>query len=138
MAPSATESEAQPQVEVPVHPGKANTFKPAVKSTGVLDKYENFDVTPVVGREFPTANVVEWLQAPNSDELIRELALTSMSPAFSALPKLTALSFPTRRRLLQKTRQLDRRPPKRADPENRSPFRKTIHLRPTHPSHPQL
>ena len=74
MAPSATEA----QVEVPVHPGKAAVAKPWVKSTGTLDQYESFDVTPVIGREFPHANLVTWLKAPNSDELLRELALTSM------------------------------------------------------------
>ncbi|KXJ87438.1 TfdA family taurine dioxygenase [Microdochium bolleyi] len=43
---------------------------------GALDKYEHFDVTPIIGREFPTANLVEWLNAPNADELIRDLAIT--------------------------------------------------------------
>jgi len=43
---------------------------------GALDNYEHFDVTPIIGREFPTANLVEWLDAPNADELIRDLAIT--------------------------------------------------------------
>lgn len=51
-----------------------------LKSTGVLDKYESFDVTPVIGKEFPTANLVDWINAPNADELLRELALTSKLP----------------------------------------------------------
>jgi thioester reductase-like protein len=75
MAPSATESVAQ--VDIPVHSVKATTTKPWVKATGVLDQYESFDVTPVIGREFPHANLVEWLKSPNADELLRELALTS-------------------------------------------------------------
>jgi hypothetical protein len=45
--------------------------------SGALDKYESFDVTPVIGKEFPTANLVDWLDAPNSDELLRDLAITS-------------------------------------------------------------
>ena len=77
MAPSATE--VQPQVDIPIHPGKAAAAKPWVKSTGILDQYESFDVTPVIGREFPHANLVSWLQASNSDELLKELALTSTS-----------------------------------------------------------
>jgi hypothetical protein len=44
---------------------------------GALDQYESFDVTPVIGREFPTVSLKEWLQAPNSDELLRDLAITS-------------------------------------------------------------
>ena len=78
MAPSATE-EVQAQTAIPIHPGKAATARPWVKSTGILDQYESFDVTPVIGREFPHANLVSWLQAPNSDDLLRELALTSTS-----------------------------------------------------------
>ena len=46
---------------------------------GVLDQYESFDVTPVIGREFKNADLKEWLRAPNSDELIRDLAITSES-----------------------------------------------------------
>lgn len=48
-----------------------------LKLSGVLDQYEHFDVTPVIGREFPNANLKEWLEAPNSDELLRDLAITS-------------------------------------------------------------
>lgn len=75
MAPSATEVESQ--TAIPVHPGKAQAAasKPWVKSTGILDSYEHFEVTPVIGREYPNANLVNWLKAPNSEELLRELAL---------------------------------------------------------------
>jgi hypothetical protein len=44
---------------------------------GVLDSYKSFDTTPVLGREFVDANLKEWLRAPNSDDLIRDLAITS-------------------------------------------------------------
>ena len=44
---------------------------------GALDQYEYFDVTPVIGREFKDVNLKDWLRAPNSDELIRDLAITS-------------------------------------------------------------
>lgn len=47
------------------------------KASGALNEYESFDVTPVIGREFPKANLVDWLDAPNSDDLIRDLAITS-------------------------------------------------------------
>jgi hypothetical protein len=43
---------------------------------GVIDTYESFDVTPVIGREFVDVNLKEWLRAPNSDDLIRDLAIT--------------------------------------------------------------
>lgn len=44
----------------------------------MLDQYESFDVTPTIGREYPKLNLKELLEAPNSDELIRDLAITSM------------------------------------------------------------
>lgn len=83
MAPSATVAPAA--TDIPILPGKtaaaaATSTKPWLKSSGALDQYEHIEVTPIIGREYPTANVVSWLEAPNSDELIKELALTSMSP----------------------------------------------------------
>lgn len=51
--------------------------KEPLKLSGVLDQYESFDVTPVIGREFANVDLAEWLRAPNSDELIRDLAITS-------------------------------------------------------------
>lgn len=48
--------------------------------SGVLDQFKSFDVTPVIGKEFPEANLKEWLEAPNSDELLRDLAITSEWP----------------------------------------------------------
>lgn len=70
MAPSAT-------VDVPVDIPVVTKGRELPKLSGALNSYESFDVTPVIGREFPSANLVEWLDAPNSDELIRDLAITS-------------------------------------------------------------
>ncbi len=69
MAPSAVET-------VIPFSTKSQKQKP-LELSGSLDKYESFDLTPVIGREFPTANLVEWLEDPNSDALIRDLAITS-------------------------------------------------------------
>jgi len=76
MAPAVVDA---PPADVPVitKAAAAATAPKPVKATGVLDQYESFDVTPVIGREFPSAKLVEWLNAPNSDELIRDLAVTS-------------------------------------------------------------
>lgn len=46
--------------------------------SGVLDQFKSFDVTPVIGREFPNVSLADWLRAPNSDELLRDLAITSL------------------------------------------------------------
>lgn len=47
-----------------------------MKLTGALDKFESFDLTPCLGKEFPKANLAEWLQASNAEALIRDLAVT--------------------------------------------------------------
>jgi hypothetical protein len=65
----------------------ANTFLPADNSTypreplrlqGVLDKFEQFNVTPILGTEFPDVKLVDWMEAGNSDSLLRDLAITSL------------------------------------------------------------
>ncbi|WAO85907.1 TauD domain-containing protein [Fusarium falciforme] len=68
MAPAAVEA------DIPVH-SKSQSREP-LKLSGALKDVQHFDVTPAIGREFPKANLVEWLEAPNSDELIRDLAIT--------------------------------------------------------------
>ena len=77
MAPTAVEvsAETTPIVVKSVDHPAAGTNP--LKVSGALDGQEHFDVTPVIGREFPKANLVDWLDAPNSDELLRDLAITS-------------------------------------------------------------
>lgn len=103
MAPSVAEtvSEAADQIHEKLSLGsKASDVKPAekpedgpapavqappvetqhkepLKLSGALDHFESFDVTPTIGREFVGVNLAKWLKAPNSDELIRDLAITS-------------------------------------------------------------
>lgn len=50
-----------------------------LSASGALDKFKHDEVTPVIGREYPEVNVVDdILNAENSEELIRDLAITSM------------------------------------------------------------
>jgi hypothetical protein len=44
---------------------------------GVLESYKHFDVTPIIGREYPDVQLTDWLNATNADDLIRDLAITS-------------------------------------------------------------
>ena len=48
-----------------------------LKPSGALDAYERSDVTTVVGTEFKQggAQLADLLKAPNSDDLIRDLAI---------------------------------------------------------------
>lgn len=61
------------------------TVKLPLINNGSLDNLEQFDVTPVIGTEFPEANLVDMLNAPNADELLTELALTSKSSVSKSL-----------------------------------------------------
>ena len=54
---------------------------------GHLEPYRSFKVTPVIGTEFPDANIAEWLRAEQSDELLRDLAVTGSHNARTLLPR---------------------------------------------------
>ncbi len=69
--PAKTESP-----EKPLHAQKKLQKEP-LRLSGALDHIKSFDVTPVIGREFEGVDLAEWLKAPNSDELLRDLAITS-------------------------------------------------------------
>ena len=49
-----------------------------LKSTGSLDSYEQFDVTAVIGREFPALQLSSILQ---DDTKVRDLAILGWLPA---------------------------------------------------------
>jgi hypothetical protein len=68
---------------VPALPERYDSHREPLKLSGALDHLEHFDVTPVIGREFVNVDLVELLNAPNSDELIRDLAITSTAPISS-------------------------------------------------------
>lgn len=58
-------------------PEPRNKNSSPLKSSGALDVYEKFDVTPVIGTEFARGAVQlkDLLEAPNADDLIRDLAI---------------------------------------------------------------
>lgn len=66
-----------PQLQEEELPKVLTGHKEPLKLSGALDKYEHFDSTPIIGREFPSLDIKELLRAPNSDDLIRDLAITS-------------------------------------------------------------
>lgn len=76
-------------VPIVVKSVSTSTNNGPLKASGSLAAHEYFDVTPVIGREFPKANLVELLEAPNSDELIRDLAITSKSSPMGPLTSKT-------------------------------------------------
>lgn len=90
-------------------PGEATYPREPLKLAGVLDKYEQFDVTPVLGREFPTIQIREVLNAPNADELIRDIAITvsQRNVVFFRKQELTNLELKT---FVQKLGELTGKP----------------------------
>lgn len=75
----ATITETTTAVACQIQQATSSAHREPLKPTGALEKFEHFDVTPAIGREFPTINLKELLESPDSDELLKELAVTSMS-----------------------------------------------------------
>ncbi|KAH0538978.1 hypothetical protein FGG08_004493 [Glutinoglossum americanum] len=63
-------------VALSAEPKSKSLINKPLKLSGVLDQFNSFDLTPAIGREFPDARLIDWLNAPNADELIRDLAIT--------------------------------------------------------------
>jgi hypothetical protein len=47
-----------------------------LKNSGSIDHLEYVDVTPTIGREYPTAKIKDILQASNAEQQLRDLAIT--------------------------------------------------------------
>lgn len=48
--------------------------------SGAIKAYKHIELTPVLGTEFVEGSLAQMVSAPNSDELIRDLAITSEFP----------------------------------------------------------
>ena len=80
------------------------SFKGPLQLSGALDQYQTFNVTPNIGTEFPDTSLKEWIESPNSDELLRDLAITSMFDVYMSLHCAeTISSIAARRGLLPQT-----------------------------------
>ncbi|KAJ5243177.1 Taurine catabolism dioxygenase TauD/TfdA [Penicillium citrinum] len=78
--------------------------------TGALDAFESFDVTPVIGREFPNANLKDFLRAPNSDDLLRDLAVTISRRGVVFFRKQDGLDDDLQKELVQRLGELSGKP----------------------------
>ncbi|KAF4634429.1 hypothetical protein G7Y89_g3674 [Cudoniella acicularis] len=88
----------------------AKLIKTPMKLTGALNKFESFNVTPVIGKEFPTANLAEWLNSPNADELIRDLAITVSQRGVVFFRAQSELTNDLQKKLCQKLGELAGKP----------------------------
>ena len=58
--------------------GNKTSYPKPLKLSGALDAFAFEDATPVIGREYPTLNIVDdLLNASNADELLQDLAINS-------------------------------------------------------------
>jgi hypothetical protein len=65
--------------------GVVNAPRQPLKYSGSLDSFERFDVTTVIGTEFlPGVQLSQFLVASNSDDLLHDLALLSISFLFNS------------------------------------------------------
>lgn len=81
---AATSTEHVPDKSRPESENE-RSFKGPLQLSGVLDQYQYFNVTPIIGTEFPDTSLKEWIESPNSDALLRDLAITSMFGVYMTL-----------------------------------------------------
>ncbi|KAK4618237.1 Alpha-ketoglutarate-dependent dioxygenase [Fulvia fulva] len=81
-----------------------------LQPTGVLDGVDHIDLTPVIGREFPTAKLVDWINATNADELLRELAYTISSRGVVFFRAQDQLTNDLQKQLMQRLGELSGKP----------------------------
>lgn len=66
-------------LEVPSPTEARSRLKKPLEYSGLLDTYQNSDLTPVIGREYHGLQVADVLAAKNGDALIRDIAVTGQS-----------------------------------------------------------
>ncbi|PVH74022.1 putative alpha-ketoglutarate-dependent taurine dioxygenase [Cadophora sp. DSE1049] len=107
--PDETEQEDGPAPAVQA-PSQDTQHKEPLKLSGALDHFENFDVTPTIGREFVGVNLAKWLRAPNSDELIRDLAITISRRGVVFFRKQDDITNDLQKELVQRLGELSGKP----------------------------
>ncbi|KAI1425730.1 TauD-domain-containing protein [Xylaria sp. FL1777] len=81
-----------------------------LKLSGALEQFKYFDATPVIGREFIDVDLAEWLRAPNSDELLRDLAITISRRGVVFFRKQDNITNDLQKELVQRLGQLSGKP----------------------------
>jgi len=81
-----------------------------LKLSGALDQFKHFDSTPVIGREYVDVDLAEWLRAPNSDELLRDLAITISRRGVVFFRKQDNITNDLQKELVQRLGELSGKP----------------------------
>jgi len=56
--------------------GQQQRKREPMRKGSSIDHLKFVDVSPIIGREYPTASLKEMLTAPNAEEQLRDLAIT--------------------------------------------------------------
>ncbi|KAK0387494.1 hypothetical protein NLU13_5806 [Sarocladium strictum] len=78
--------------------------------SGALGHLKYFESTPVIGREYEDVNLVELLRAPNSDELLRDLAITISQRGVVFFRKQDDVTDDIQKELVQRLGELSGKP----------------------------
>src|ERR1700738_4857785 len=130
MAPSVVQNvtEAVSELSIKETKGKALLREP-LKSSGSLDQFAHEDLTPSTGTEFASSTQLsQLLKAHNADELIRDLAILSIPILIFSNSSLAKVSCHLPKSGHRHPNSKDSRH------KTRRTFRKTLHLKITHPS----
>ncbi|CZR70197.1 related to taurine dioxygenase [Phialocephala subalpina] len=110
-SPAVKEDAPSAKEEAPavLAPSKWQPKEP-LKLSGALNHFQSFDVTPVIGREFVGVNLAKWLRAPNSDELLRDLAITISQRGVVFFRKQDDVTNDLQKELVQRLGELSGKP----------------------------
>ncbi|PGH17244.1 hypothetical protein AJ80_04886 [Polytolypa hystricis UAMH7299] len=88
------------------------TSKPRqyLKSSGLLEQFEQDHLTPIIGTEFPNAQLVDWINAPNADALLHELAVKISERGVVYFRKQDGLTNELQKKLIQRLGELTGKP----------------------------
>ncbi|KAL1897981.1 hypothetical protein Sste5346_003835 [Sporothrix stenoceras] len=114
MSTTATETRTVPVISAQVEAPAAETtaYPQPLELTGALDQQFQFEEsTPVIGREYPTVNIVDdILNAKNSDDLIKDLAITISQRGVVFFRKQDNLTDDLQKRLAQRLGEATNKP----------------------------
>ena len=79
MSPGIIEEHGDHEVAFASKEATQQRYPEPLKLSGALDRFKHEDTTPVIGREFFDANIVDdLLNGENADERLRDVAITSL------------------------------------------------------------
>ncbi|CAK7236766.1 hypothetical protein SCUCBS95973_009722 [Sporothrix curviconia] len=107
---SATTTTTQTRTETVISASSA--YPTPLVPTGTLDaKFAFVEATPVIGREYPTVNIVDdILNAENADELLRDLAYTISSRGVVFFRSQDNLTDDEQKRLAMRLGEVSKKP----------------------------